>query len=203
MDKLKLRQAIVVEGKYDQNTLRQLVDTAIFTTNGFTGMKDPALLRLLQQAAQTTGLVILTDSDGAGFLIRNTLKSALPETGVLHAYIPDLPGKEKRKAAPGKEGLLGVEGMTPEILLKALRDAGAEFADGSTPPPAREPITKQDLFVLGLSGGPESTKKRAALLSALSLPAHMSANALLQALNVLFSHDEFFSQAHHILDRSE
>lgn len=200
MDKLKLRQAIVVEGKYDQNTLRQLVDTAIFTTNGFTGMKDPALLRLLQQAAQTTGLVILTDSDGAGFLIRNTLKSALPETGVLHAYIPDLPGKEKRKAAPGKEGLLGVEGMTPEILLKALRDAGAEFADGSTPPPAREPITKQDLFALGLSGGPESAKKRAALLKALSLPAHMSANALLQALNVLFSHEEFFTQARRLLE---
>lgn len=200
MDKLKLRQAIVVEGKYDQNTLRQLVDTAIFTTNGFTGMKDPALLRLLRQAAQTTGLVILTDSDGAGFLIRNTLKSALPETGVLHAYIPDLPGKEKRKAAPGKEGLLGVEGMTPEILLKALRDAGADFEDGSTPPPAREPITKQDLFALGLSGGPESAKKRAALLKALSLPAHMSANALLQALNVLFSREEFFTQARRLLE---
>lgn len=200
MDKLRLRQAIVVEGKYDQNTLRQIVDTAIFTTNGFADMKDPALLRLLQQAAQTTGLVILTDSDGAGFLIRNTLKSALPETGVLHAYIPDLPGKEKRKNAPGKEGLLGVEGMTPEILLKALRDAGAEFADGSTPPPAREPITKQDLFALGLSGGPESAKKRAALLKALSLPAHMSANALLQALNVLFSREEFFTQARRLLE---
>ena len=199
MDKQKLRQAIVVEGKYDQNTLRQIVDTAIFTTNGFADMKDPALLHLLQQAAQTTGLVILTDSDGAGFLIRNTLKSALPETGVLHAYIPDLPGKEKRKAAPGKEGLLGVEGMRPEILLKALRNAGAEFADGSTPPPAREPITKQDLFALGLSGGPESAKKRAALLKALSLPAHMSANALLQALNVLFSREEFFTQARRLL----
>jgi len=200
MDKLRIRQAIVVEGKYDQNALRQLVDTAIFTTNGFTGMKDPALLRLLRQAAETTGLIILTDSDGAGFLIRNTLKSALPETGVLHAYIPDLPGKEKRKAAPGKEGLLGVEGMTPEILLKALRNAGAEFADGSTPPPAREPITKQDLFALGLSGGPESAKKRAALLKALSLPAHMSANALLQALNVLFSREEFFTQARRLLE---
>ena len=200
MDKQKLRQAIVVEGKYDQNTLRQIVDTAIFTTNGFADMKDPALLRLLRQAAQTTGLVILTDSDGAGFLIRNTLKSALPETGVLHASIPDLPGKEKRKAAPGKEGLLGVEGMTPEILLKALRNAGAEFADGSTPPPAREPITKQDLFALGLSGGPESAKKRAALLKALSLPAHMSANALLQALNVLFSREEFFTQARRLLE---
>ena len=202
MDKLKLRQAIVVEGKYDQNTLRQLVDTAIFTTNGFADMKDPALLRLLQQAAQTTGLIILTDSDGAGFLIRNTLKSALPEQGVLHAYIPDLPGKEKRKAAPGKEGLLGVEGMTPEILLKALRDAGADFEDGSAPPAKAEPITKQDLFTLGLSGGPESAKKRAALLKALSLPAHMSANALLQALNVLFSRDEFFTQARRILDQA-
>ena len=202
MDKQKLRQAIVVEGKYDQNTLRQIVDTAIFTTNGFADMKDPALLRLLQQAAQTTGLIILTDSDGAGFLIRNTLKSALPEKGVLHAYIPDLPGKERRKAVPGREGLLGVEGMTPEILLKALRDAGAEFADGSVPPPAGEPITKQDLFALGLSGGPESAKKRAALLKELSLPAHMSANALLQALNVLFSRDEFFTQARRILDQA-
>ena len=202
MDKLKLRQAIVVEGKYDQNTLRQLVDTAIFTTNGFADMKDPALLRLLRQATQTTGLIILTDSDGAGFLIRNTLKSALPEQGVLHAYIPNLPGKEKRKAAPGKEGLLGVEGMTPEILLKALRDAGADFEDGSAPPAKAEPITKQDLFTLGLSGGPESAKKRAALLKALSLPAHMSANALLQALNVLFSRDEFFTQARRILDQA-
>lgn len=202
MDKLKLRQAIVVEGKYDQNTLRQLVDTAIFTTNGFADMKDPALLRLLRQAAQTTGLIILTDSDGAGFLIRNTLKSALPEQGVLHAYIPDLPGKEKRKAAPGKEGLLGVEGMTPEILLKALRDAGVDFEDGSAPPVKAEPITKQDLFTLGLSGGPESAKKRAALLKALSLPVHMSANALLQALNVLFSRDEFFTQARRILDQA-
>ena len=200
MDKLKLRQAIVVEGKYDQNTLRQIVDTAIFTTNGFADMKDPALLHLLRQAAQTTGLIILTDSDGAGFLIRNTLKIALPEMGVLQAYIPDLPGKEKRKAAPGKEGLLGVEGMRPEILLKALRNAGAEFADGSTPPPAREPITTQDLFALGLSGGPESAKKRAALLKALSLPAHMSANALLQALNVLFSREEFFAQARRLLE---
>ena len=201
MDKKKLRQAIVVEGKYDQNTLRQIVDTAIFTTNGFTDMKDPALLRLLRQAAQTTGLVILTDSDGAGFLIRNTLKSALPGKGVLHAYIPDLPGKERRKAAPGKEGLLGVEGMTPEILLKALRDAGAEFEDGGALPPAKEPITKQDLFALGLSGGPESAKKRAALLKALSLPAHMSANALLQALNVLFSREEFFAQVRRILEK--
>ena len=195
-----VEQAIVVEGRYDKNTLSQIVDTTIFQTNGFSVMHDKALLSLLRRAAQTTGLIIFTDSDGAGFVIRNFLKGALPKQGVLHAYIPDIPGKEKRKRAPGKEGLLGVEGMTPEILLKALRNAGAEFADGSTPPPAREPITKQDLFALGLSGGHESAKKRAALLKALSLPAHMSANALLQALNVLFSREEFFTQARRLLE---
>ena len=195
MDKLRIRQAIVVEGKYDLIALRQLVDTPIFTTNGFTGMKDPALLRLLRQAAETTGLIILTDSDGAGFLIRNTLKSALPAEGVLHAYIPDIPGKERRKTAPGKAGLLGVEGMRPEILLQALRNAGADFEDAqAAPAPAREPVTKQDFFTLGLSGRPDSAEKRAALLQALSLPAHMSANALLQAVNVLFSREEFLAR---------
>ena len=193
MDKRKLRQAIVVEGKYDQNTLRQIVDTAIFTTNGFTDMKDPALLRLLRQAAQTTGLVILTDSDGAGFLIRNTLKGMLPKEGVLHAYIPDIPGKERRKAAPGKEGLLGVEGMRPEIILQALRDAGGEFED-SCEQPTREPITKQDFFALGLSGKPDSAARRGALLKELDLPSHMSANALLQAVNTLFSREEFLAR---------
>ena len=193
MDKKKLRQAVVVEGKYDQNTLRQLVDTAVFATNGFADMKDPALLRLLRHAAQTTGLIILTDSDGAGFLIRNTLKGMLPKEGVLHAYIPDIPGKERRKAAPGKEGLLGVEGMKPEIILQALRDAGGEFED-SCEQPTREPITKQDFFALGLSGKPDSAARRGVLLKELDLPAHMSANALLQAVNTLFSREEFLAR---------
>ena len=193
MDKVKLRQAVVVEGKYDRNTLLQLVDTAVFATNGFADMKDPALLRLLRHAAQTTGLIILADSDGAGFLIRNTLKGMLPKEGVLHAYIPDIPGKERRKAAPGKEGLLGVEGMKPEIILQALRDAGGEFED-SCERPAREPVTKQDFFALGLSGKPDSAARRAALLKELELPAHMSANALLQAVNTLFSREEFLAR---------
>ena len=193
MDKKKLRQAVVVEGKYDQNTLRQLVDTAVFATNGFADMKDPALLRLLRHAAQTTGLIILTDSDGAGFLIRNTLKGMLPKEGVLHAYIPDIPGKERRKAAPGKEGLLGVEGMRPEMILQALRDAGGEFED-SCEQPTREPITKQDFFALGLSGKPDSAARRGALLKELDLPSHMSANALLQAVNTLFSREEFLAR---------
>ena len=190
---VKIRQAIVVEGKYDQNTLSQLVDTTIFQTRGFGVMHDKALLSLLRRAAQTTGLIIFTDSDGAGFVIRNFLKGALPKQGVLHAYIPDIPGKERRKTAPGKEGLLGVEGMRPEILLQALRNAGADFEDAQAAP-AREPVTKQDFFTLGLSGRPDSAAKRAALLQALSLPAHMSANALLQAVNVLFSREEFLAR---------
>ena len=123
---VKIRQAIVVEGKYDQNTLSQLVDTTIFQTHGFGVMHDKALLSLLRRAAQTTGLIIFTDSDGAGFVIRNFLKGALPKQGVLHAYIPDIPGKEKRKREHGKEGQIGEEGKTKEILLKALYNAGAE-----------------------------------------------------------------------------
>ena len=190
MDKQKLRQAIVVEGKYDQNTLRQIVDTAIFTTNGFTDMKNPALLRLLRQAAQTTGLVILTDSDGAGFLIRNTLKSALPEQGVLHAYIPDLPGKERRKAAPGKEGKLGVEGMRPEVIVQALRLCGATIENEAEHRQSSCGITKQLLAELGLSGGACSSLKRKQLQKKLNLPEHMSANALLQALNLLLSEED-------------
>ena len=137
MDKLRIRQAIVVEGKYDQNALRQLVDTAIFTTNGFTGMKDPALLRLLRQAAETTGLIILTDSDGAGFLIRNTLKSALPAEGVLHAYIPDIPGKERRKTAPGTE--IVAVGPVTAARCRALRPTGSGCVGRPATSGARSP----------------------------------------------------------------
>ena len=194
MDRKKLRQAVVVEGKYDKNTLSQLIDAPIFTTDGFTSMKDPALVRLLREAAEARGLIILTDSDGAGFLIRNTLKGLLPPQGVLHAYIPDLPGKEKRKARAGKEGLLGVEGMRPEVLFKALRDAGAVFEDEAAPQQPQTPITKQDLYARGLSGRADSAQRRAALLQALELPAHMSANALLQALNVMFTREEFLAR---------
>ena len=122
---VKIRQAIVVEGKYDQNTLSQLVDTTIFQTRGFGVMRDKALLELLRKAAKTTGLIIFTDSDGAGFVIRNFLKGALPKEGVLHAYIPDIPGKEKRKRAPGKEGLLGVEGKGNFTF--GARDRGRGF----------------------------------------------------------------------------
>ena len=189
---VKIRQAIVVEGKYDQNTLSQLVDTTIFQTRGFGVMRDKALLELLRKAARTTGLIIFTDSDGAGFVIRNFLKGALPKEGVLHAYIPDIPGKEKRKRAPGKEGLLGVEGMTKEILLSALENAGADLGGEAEKRPG-DTITKFDLYTAGLSGKPDSASKRAAFLEKLRFPAHMSANALLNALNLLYTREEFLA----------
>lgn len=189
---VKIRQAIVVEGKYDQNTLSQLVDTTIFQTRGFGVMHDKALLELLRKAAKMTGLIIFTDSDGAGFVIRNFLKGALPKEGVLHAYIPDIPGKEKRKRAPGKEGLLGVEGMTKEILLEALENAGADLGGEAAKKPG-DTITKFDLYTAGLSGRPDSAAKRAAFLEKLRFPAHMSANALLDALNLLYTREEFLA----------
>ncbi len=189
---VKIRQAIVVEGKYDQNTLSQLVDATIFQTRGFGVMHDKALLELLRKAAKTTGLIIFTDSDGAGFVIRNFLKGALPKEGVFHAYIPDIPGKEKRKRAPGKEGLLGVEGMTKEILLSALENAGADLGGEAAKKPG-DTITKFDLYTAGLSGKPDSASKRAAFLEKLRFPAHMSANALLDALNLLYTREEFLA----------
>ena len=189
---VKIKQAIVVEGKYDQNTLSQLVDTTIFQTRGFGVMHDKTLLELLRKAAKTTGLIIFTDSDGAGFVIRNFLKGALPKEGVLHAYIPDIPGKEKRKRAPGKEGLLGVEGMTKEILLSALENAGADLGGEAAKKPG-DTITKFDLYTAGLSGRPDSAAKRAAFLEKLRFPAHMSANALLDALNLLYTREEFLA----------
>jgi len=189
---IKLKQAVVVEGKYDKNTLAQVIDAPIFETNGFGVMRDPELLALLRAAAETRGLVILTDPDGAGFVIRNYLKGALPKDRVLHAYIPDVRGKERRKAAPGKEGKLGVEGMRPEVLLQALWNAGAE-PEGVSRARAEGTITKGDLFAAGLSGGRGSAEKRRALEGRLGLPERMSANALLQALNLLYTRETFFA----------
>ena len=258
MDKIRIKEALAVEGRYDKNTLAQLVDAPIFVTNGFGIFKDPETLALLRAAAERRGLIVLTDSDGGGLVIRNHLKGAIDPAKVKHAYIPDVPGKEKRKAAPGREGKLGVEGMKPEVLLAALKNAGATFLDEEPPvgaaigrPPEatgnrqqaigdggcglprqckrdqrREPgglsrvvadgcagsdkpcllaashwlamtnsepcpITKTDLFELGLSGRPDSKERRRALQKALGLPENLSANALLTALNCLFTRDEF------------
>lgn len=190
---IRIQEAIVVEGRYDKNTLSQLVDAPIFETSGFGVMNNRELLAFLREVAQRRGLIIFTDSDGAGFVIRNYLKGALPKDKVLHAYIPDILGKERRKRQGSKEGKLGVEGMTPEILLQALRDAGAHI-EGERVSAAGEPITKMDLFELGLSGGADSSARRAALKRELSLPEHLSANGLLDALNVLFRREEFLER---------
>ncbi len=185
---VKIKEAIVVEGRYDKNTLSQIVDAPILETSGFGLFKDKKQMALLRKIAETRGLIVFTDSDGAGFVIRNHIKSAIPGKYLKHAYIPDVSGKEKRKAAPGKEGKLGVEGMSREILLEALRRCGATIEGEELPQNRR--ITKQDLMALGLSGGPDAGAKRLALMKKLDLPEHMSANALLQALDLLFSLDE-------------
>ena len=185
---VKIKEAIVVEGRYDKNTLSQIVDAPIFETNGFGVMNDRALLSLLRKTAEKRGLIILTDSDGGGFVIRNFLKSAIDPKLVKHAYIPDILGKEKRKKTPGKEGTLGVEGMTPEIIIERLRAAGATI-DGEASEPVAQ-ITKQDLMELGLSGCKESSFLRQKLMKKLELPEHLSANGLLQALNMLCTLEE-------------
>ena len=181
---IKIRQAIVVEGRYDKNTLSQIVDAPILETSGFGIMKDKQQLQLLRKIAKVRGLIVFTDSDGAGFVIRNFLKGAIPSEQLKHAYIPDIYGKEKRKSTPGKEGKLGVEGMSPEVIVDALRKAGATV-EGQTESRTAGNITKQDLMELGLSGGKDSSEKRKIVLKKMQLPEHMSSNAMLQALNLL------------------
>ena len=185
---VKIKEAIVVEGRYDKNTLSQIVEAPILETSGFGIFKDKQQMALLRRIAETRGLIVFTDSDGAGFVIRNHIKSAIPAKFLKHAYTPDVFGKERRKAAPGKEGKLGVEGMTREIILEALRKAGATM-DGENAVQSHQ-ITKQDLMALGLSGGPDAGAKRLKLLKKLGLPERMSPNAMLQALNLLYTLEE-------------
>lgn len=181
---IKIREAIVVEGRYDKNTLSQIVDAPILETFGFGIMKDKQQLDLLRKVADTRGLIVFTDSDGAGFVIRNFLKGAIPGDKLKHAYIPDIYGKERRKATAGKEGKLGVEGMRPEVIIDALRNAGATI-EGESATRTAGNITKQHFAELGLSGGPNSSERRKKLLQKLQLPERMSSNAMLQALNLL------------------
>ncbi len=182
---IRIREAIVVEGRYDKAALAGVVDAVILDTAGFGIFSDKQKLALLRRMAEARGLIILTDSDGGGFLIRNFLKSAIDPRLVKHAYIPDIPGKERRKRAPSKEGKLGVEGMAPGVLLEALRRAGADMdADGAYPEPG-ERLTKADMYGLGLTGRPDSAARRAYVKKAMDLPEKLSANALLDVLNAL------------------
>ena len=184
----RVREVIVVEGRYDKNALRQVVDATVVETRGFGIFNDRERLALLRRLAEERGLILLTDSDGAGFVIRNFLKGAIPKDRLKQAYIPDVYGKERRKAAPGREGKLGVEGMNPGVLLQALERAGATFEE-ERPAEARQGVTKADLYQLGLTGAPE------ALLRRLRLPERMSANALLEAVNVLYAREAFLALA--------
>lgn len=187
----RIKEVIVVEGRYDKNTLSQVVDAAILETSGFGIFNDAAKRRLLKTLAETRGLIVLTDSDGAGFLIRNHIRGLVDPRLVKHAYIPDISGKERRKEKASKEGKLGVEGMRPEVLIEALKRAGATFDDS---PAEQRPaqITKADLYAKGLSGREGSAEKRRQLLQKLGLPERMSADAMLDVLNALMDRESFY-----------
>ena len=187
--KPRVREVIVVEGRYDKNALLQVVDAAVVETGGFAVFNDREKTAYLRNLAQQRGLILLTDPDGAGFVIRNRLKSVLPPEKLKQAYVPDVYGKERRKRRPGKEGKLGVEGMTPQVLLEALRRAGATFEEDDAIP-QRAGLTKADLLEKGLIG-PGSAERRAALQKKLELPSRLTANGLLEALDLLVTREEF------------
>lgn len=187
--KPRIQEVIVVEGRYDRNTLSQVVDATIVETGGFSVFNDREKLAFLRRLAEKRGLILLTDPDGAGFVIRNYLKGAIPPGQLKQAYIPDMAGKEKRKRHPGKEGKLGVEGMSPQVLLETLRRCGATFVGEESAEPAAA-LSKANLLDKGLIG-PGSAQRRQQLLQRLQLPAHLSPNAMLEAMNLLMTREEF------------
>lgn len=186
-----IQQTVLVEGLYDKIRLSRFLDGVIYTTNGFQIFNNKKELETLRTLAAKTGLVILTDSDAAGFKIRNYVKQCLPDIDVLHAYIPEIPGKEKRKQKPGKAGLLGVEGMEDSLILDSLRKAGCTIDGDCRVRSKSRQITKADLFADGLSGTPDSSEKRRALCDALGLPGRISANMLLDVVNRLLDYQEY------------
>ena len=193
MEKLSVKEVIVVEGRYDKNTLSQCVDATILSTEGFGIFRDKEKMVLLRRCAEERGLIVFTDSDGAGFVIRKRIRGAIPAKYLKHAYIPDVPGKEKRKKVGSREGTLGVEGMKPEVLIHALLAAGATV--DSCEEHRGEEISKADFMALGLSGGENSSEKREILLNAWKLPKKLSSKGLLEAVNVLMTRQEFLAQA--------
>ena len=187
-----VREVIVVEGRYDKNTLSQVVDAVIIETSGFGIFNDAEKRKLLQTMAEARGIIVLTDSDGAGFVIRNYIKGCVDPKLVKHAYIPDIYGKERLKSAPSREGKLGVEGMKPQVLLDALIRAGATFDDEENKKTAPR-ISKADMYARGLSGREGSAEKRARLIKQLGLPERLTADGLLDVLNATMSREEFLS----------
>ena len=189
----RIKEVIVVEGRYDKNALSQVVDAVILETGGFGIFNDKQKQKLLRTMAEKRGLIVLTDPDGAGFMIRNFIKSCIDPSLVKQAYVPDIPGKERRKAAPSKEGKLGVEGMRPQILLAALERAGASFDDREPTAPQDTSITKADLYAKGLSGKSGSSQARKELLQRLELPERLTADGPLDVLNAVMSREEFYA----------
>ncbi|MBQ9083306.1 MAG: DUF4093 domain-containing protein [Clostridia bacterium] len=187
MEKIKINEVVIVEGKYDKIRLSSLIDGYILQTDGFRIFADPDKQALIRRLAESRGVLVLTDSDGAGMVIRNHINGILPKAQVRHAYIPDVFGKERRKARPSKEGKLGVEGMSTEALAEALRRAGA----GVSASEKKECITKMDLFEDGLTGGADSAELRKRLLRMLQLPEKLTTNAMLQAMNGFMSREEY------------
>lgn len=186
MEKLHIKEVIVVEGRYDAAALANLVDGLIITTNGFSIFKDDEKKELIRRLGKQRGILILTDSDAAGFSIRNYVEKIAGGCSVKHAYIPALKGKEKRKAAPSKEGTLGVEGLPPQTLVKALENAGIAPAEGQKN--GAEEITPTHLYTLGLSGGQGSAQLRRAVLASLGLPPRLSKNAMCCVLSSLYTY---------------
>ena len=188
---IKIKEAIIVEGRYDRMRLAPLFDTAIIETGGFRVFKDDEKKTVIRRLAQARGIVILTDSDGAGFVIRNFLKGIISDNSqIKQAYIPDIKGKEKRKAQPSKQGLLGVEGMTDEIIVNAVLKSGVEVVGEEVEKIGGE-ITKTDFFIYGLAGGENSSVFRKAVLKKLGFPQYMTTNAMLSAVNLIYSKEEF------------
>lgn len=188
MEKIKIKQAIVVEGKYDKIKLSEFIDGVIIVTNGFGIYKDKDTVELIRFYGKQRGLVILTDSDWAGNQIRGHIKSIVPDCEIINVYVPEIFGKEKRKTEPSKEGKLGVEGISSKIIIEAFQRAGL-FGEKSK---TEDPITKMDFYELGLSGGAGSSQRREELCKSLSLPAKLTASGLLSAVNTMFSRKEFF-----------
>ena len=192
---IKIKQAIIVEGKYDKIKLSGIIDAPIIQTDGFGIFKDKELQCLIRNLAEKRGILVLTDSDSAGFRIRSFIGSTVDTKNIVHAYIPDIFGKESRKTEPSKEGKLGVEGVSEDIIMKALANAGVLCETAEEP---ERPITKLDLYELGFTGGLDSAKKRAALLKYYSFPARLSANALVKVLNSITTYDQFLEDVKEI-----
>lgn len=194
---LKIKEAVIVEGKYDKQKLSEFLDTVIITTSGFRVFKDKEKQQLIRRLAKERGLLVMTDSDSAGFVIRNFLRGIVPDSQIKHCYIPQIVGKEKRKTAPSKEGFLGVEGLNADILREALVKSGVDVGQ-RTSTELKNPVTKSDMFEMGLSGRENSAVLRKKLMESLGLPTYLSTNALLEVINSLYSKEEVLDKLNSI-----